>query len=150
MLLSIITSGGKGSSYMPAQFLFRMPVEMLFINKYGNFFSAKPGEFGGREFYNVHGMFNLTDIWWRFFGLPTYEGRGLNLILAGSYGRYFSKGESIYKETGNYQYSEIGFGLTRIPAFISNVVYLSLDARWGVGPIASGNFGWALSVSLPF
>lgn len=150
VILGLTGLGGLSSDYMPAQYQFRMESNMLFINKTGCFFSANPGVYGGREFYSGHVQLNINDIWWRFLGLPTYEGRGLNLIFAGSYGRYFSKGTSIYRETGKYHYSEIGFGLSRIPTFISNVAFLSFDARWGVGPIASGKFGWGLSVSLPF
>jgi hypothetical protein len=150
MKLFLTFEGGKTSDVIPMQYLNRMQSSMLIINKLGNFLSAPPAEFGGREYFAGHAAFNITDLWWRFLGLPLYEGRGLNLILAGSYSRYFAQGESVYKNTGNYHYSEVGFGFTRIPTFISNVVYLSFDARWGVGPIASGRFGWALSVSLPF
>ena len=127
-----------------------MQSSMLFLGKPGNFLTSKPAVYGGREYYAGHALLNLTDIWWRFLGLPLYQGRGLNLILAGSYGKFFAKGDSFYLETGKQHYSEVGFGLTRIPTFLSNVLYLSFDARWGIGPVASGNFGWALSVSMSF
>jgi len=150
MKLFLALEGGKTSEIIPMQYLNRMQSAMLIVNKFGNFLSAPPAEYGGREYYAGHAAFNTSDLWWRFLGLPLFEGRGLNLILAGSYSRFFSQGESIYRDTGNDHYSEIGFGFTRIPTFISNVIFLSFDARWGVGPVASGRFGWALSVSLPF
>ena len=148
--MNLIFEGGIASYAVPIQYQHRMQSSMLFFNRPGNFLSAQPAYYGGREYYAGHAMLLLTDLWWRFLGLPLYEGRGLNLVLAGSYGKFFAKGETFYHETGKQHYSEIGFGLTRIPTYISNVIYLSFDARWGIGPLAKGNFGWALSVSLPF
>jgi hypothetical protein len=148
--LNLTFEGGLSSDNVPVQYLHRMQSSMLFISKPGNIISTEPAIFGGREYYLGHISLNFTDIWWRFLGLPLFEGRGLNLNLVGSYGKFFAKGESVYLETGKHHYSEVGFGLTRIPTFISNVVYLSFDARWGIGPIAGGNFGWAVSISMPF
>lgn len=151
--LFITIEGGTSSENVPAQFQHRMPriqALMLGANQPEYFLSSKAGEYGGREYFAIHSSLNISDIWWRFLGLPTFEGRGPNLIFSGSYSRFFSKGESIYKDTGNQHYSELGFGLSRIPTFISNVIYLTFDARWGIGPVATGNFGWGVSVSLPF
>ena len=114
------------------------------------FYSAPIGVYGGNEYYTVHLNYNLTDLWWRAIGLPRFEGRGMDLILSGSSGRYISHPSSYYKQTGNDLYSEIGFGLSRIPTFISNVGYLSFDARWGLGPLAHDSFGWGLGITLPF
>jgi hypothetical protein len=142
--------GGLNSKNVPVQYMNKMHSSLLFLTKFGNFLTAPPAEYGGREYFAAHGALNLGDLWWRSLHLPLYEGRGLNLILTGAYSRFFAKGNSIYKDTGNDHYSEIGFGFTRIPTFISNVFYLAFDTRWGIGPIASGRFGWALSISFPF
>jgi hypothetical protein len=148
--LFLLLEGGLNSSNVPIQYMNKMQSSMLFITQFGNFLTAPPAEYGGREYYAGHFALNLGDLWWRALHLPLYEGRGMNLILSGAYSRFFAKGYSIYRDTGNDHYSEIGFGFTHIPTFVSNVFYLSFDARWGIGPIASGRFGWALSFSLPF
>jgi hypothetical protein len=45
---------------------------------------------------------------------------------------------------------EAGFGLARIPTFISDFLLLRVDARWPVGPLMNrGGFGWILSLSSP-
>ncbi len=148
--LYLSLEGAYSSANIPMQYMPKMQSSMLFITKFGQFLTAPPSKYGGREYYATHAALNLGDLWWRALGLPLYEGRGLNLILSGAYSRFFAKGNSIYCDTGNEHYSEIGFGLSRIPTFISNVFYLSFDVRWGIGPVASGRFGWALSISLPF
>lgn len=150
MKLNIIVEGGICSSYNPVQNDLRMESSMLFINKFGNFLSAQPSEYGGKEYFAFHGGFNTSDMWWRFIGLPLYEGRGIDLILCGSFGRFFAGKTGFYKGTGSQHYSEVGFGLSRIPTFFSNVIFATFDARWGIGPISKNNFGWAVSVSLPF
>jgi len=116
----------------------------------GGFYSSPITAYGGTEYWTAHAEFNLTDIWWRFIGLPTYDNRGLELIIAGSTGRFFSDRRVYYFQTGKDYYSEIGFGLSRIPVFISNVIFLRFDARWGVGPLGSGEFGAGVFISLPF
>lgn len=151
VMMALMLKAGVQTDDSPSQFLFRMPSRLMLINKFGNLYSASSQEFGGAEFYGIHAVVNLTDIWWRFLGLPTYEGRGIDLSIAGSSEQYKANNSISYlRSTGNDFYSEIGFGLSRIPTFISNFIYLSLDARWGVGPLATGRFGWGLSVSLPF
>ncbi|OGU12983.1 MAG: hypothetical protein A2X61_15245 [Ignavibacteria bacterium GWB2_35_12] len=150
MNLELLFIGGKSCKTTPYQEQFRMPTRLSIIGQSGVFYSAPIGVFGGNEYYTAHINYNLTDLWWRAIGLPRYEGRGIDLILSGSSGRYISHPSSYYKQTGNDYYSEIGFGLSRIPTFISNVGYLSFDARWGLGPLAHGSFGWGLGVSLPF
>lgn len=151
--LFLTVEGGISSQNVPAQFQHRMPrlqALMLGANQPVYLLSSKAGEYGGREYYAFHAVLNTSDLWWRFLGLPTFEGRGPSLILSSTYSRFFTMGESIYKDTGNHHYSEVGFGLTRIPTYISNVIFLTFDARWGIGPLASGNFGWSMSISLPF
>ena len=158
--LDITALGGKGSDNLPLQQQFAMPTWEMFRETKDNFLSAPFGVFGGSEFFSFHGELDLTDIWWRAIGLPKFNGRGINLLLRASAGKYFG-GDIVYKDyylpiNGKYVstngefYSEIGFSLSRIPIYISNVAYLRFDAGWGIGPIGSGNFGSTVSVSLPF
>jgi hypothetical protein len=150
MKLHLKVEGGLGSDDLPLQEQFRMRNTFLINNELGIFYSAPIAAYGGTEYWTAHIEYNLTDIWWRFLGLPTYDNRGLELILAGSTGRYLSTRRVYYFQTGDHYYHEIGFGLSRIPIFISNVIFLRFDARWGIGPLGSGEFGAGVFVSLPF
>jgi hypothetical protein len=150
MLLELIVTGGKSCPTTPYQYQFRMPTRLSIIGQSGVFYTSAIGIYGGNRFFACHARYNLTDLWWRAIGLPRYEGRGIDLLLAGSAGKYYTPAGSYYKGTDNQLYSEVGFGLSRIPTFISNVGYLSFDARWGLGPIAHNSFGWGIGLSLPF
>ncbi len=150
MKLHLKAEGGLGSKSLPLQEQFRMRNTYLINSGMGGFYSAPIAAYGGTEYWAAHAEYNLTDIWWRFLGLPTYDNRGLELILAASTGRYFSDRRVYYLQTKNDNYNEIGFGLSRIPIFISNVIFLRFDARWGIGPLGSGKFGAGIFVSLPF
>ncbi|TAL70077.1 MAG: carboxypeptidase-like regulatory domain-containing protein [Bacteroidetes bacterium] len=150
MKIELLLMAGKSCKSTPYQYQFRMPTRLAIIGQTGVFYSAPIGIYGGNEFLAGHFNYNLTDLWWRAIGLSRYEGRGIDLLLSGSSTRFISPASSYYKQTGNDYYTEAGFGLSRIPTFISNVGYLSFDARWGIGPIANGNFGWGLGITLPF
>jgi hypothetical protein len=160
MELKIMLSGGIGDKNLPIQYQFRMPSWICLLPAFGHFYSSPIGYYGGSEFFAGHLEFNTTDLWWRTLGLPLYEGRGIDLILAASSVKYFLK-EDInnqpyyvfkynYMPTSPDYYSEIGFGLSRLPTFISNVIFWRFDARWGVGNLSSGRFGSTVSVSFPF
>ncbi|MFP4368865.1 MAG: DUF5686 family protein [Candidatus Kapaibacterium sp.] len=150
MMLDLMFHGGTSSNSLPFQYHFRMGTGVTLFGKFGTFYSGEIAEFGGTEFYALHLRYNLTDLWWRAIGLPLYEGRGIALILAGSSGRYISFTNNSYFATLDNNYSEVGFGLGRIPVFISNVIYLSVDFRWGIGVLSSGRFAWALGLDFPF
>ncbi len=147
--LEMTIAGGKGSG-QPPQLQFRMNSWAWAIVPGGRFISSPVGFYGGKEYIAGYAEYNLTDLWWRAIGLPKYEGRGIDLLFTGASGRYFSDSNTPYYGTGDNYYSEIGFGLSRIPLFISNVFFLRFDARWGAGPIGTGNFGASLSGSFPF
>ncbi|MFA6572221.1 MAG: DUF5686 family protein, partial [Bacteroidota bacterium] len=148
--LNALLEGGLGSRNLPVQEQYRMNTLLVVYADSRAFYSASTGLFGGTEYFAGHAKLNLTDIWWRWIGLPLYEGRGLDLILAASSAKFFNSSNAGYMKTTPDFYSEAGFGLTRIPTFFSNVIFLSFDARWGVGPISKDRFGWGLSISLPF
>jgi hypothetical protein len=150
MKLHLKAEGGLGSKSLPLQEQFRMRNTYLINSGMGGFYSAPIAAYGGTEYWAAHAEYNLTDIWWRFLGLPTYDNRGLELILAASIGRYFSDRRVYYLQTKNDNYNEIGFGISRIPVFVSNLIFLRFDARWGVGPLGSGEFGAGIIISLPF
>ena len=150
MKLMLSLSGGIVTDDTPVQYQHRMATRLLILNNVGNFFSAPLGFYGGDKYFSVQGLYNLSDIWWRWLGLPTYEGRGPELTIGGTYGEFYNNTTSFYTETGSAGYSEAGFGLSRLPTFLSNVIYWSFDVRFGIGPNAKGRTGGALSVTLPF
>jgi hypothetical protein len=150
MKLMLSLSGGIASDETPVQYQHRMATRLFILNNVGNFYTAPLGYYGGNKYYSVQALYNLSDIWWRWIGLPTFEGRGPELTIGGTYGEYYNNTSSFYNETGSAGYSEAGFGLSRLPTFFSNVIYWSFDVRFGIGPNAKGRTGGALSVKLPF
>lgn len=150
MKLMLSLSGGIATDDTPVQYQHRMATRLFILNNVGNFYTAPLGFYGGTKYYSVQALYNLSDIWWRWIGLPTYEGRGPELTIGGTYGVYYNNSNSFYRETGSAGYSEAGFGLSRLPTFFSNVFYWSFDVRFGIGPNAKGRTGGALSVAFPF
>lgn len=148
--LELDADAGYSDHQMYRQYQFRMPTSIAIFGKRNAFLTSKISEYGGTEYYALHGGINITDIWWRWLRLPTYQNRGLDLTLVGSVAQYKYYRDTFYKQTGNDYYTEVGFNLSRIPVFFSNVAFLTFRGKWGVGNLASGRFGWALSASLPF
>jgi hypothetical protein len=147
----IMAVGGYSDDKLPPQYQYRMKTSLEILSKYGNFYTAEPSEFGGMRYFEVHAQLDLTDYFYRVMGLPLYEGRGVNFTLYASTAKYYlSMKEIIYKSTEKDFYTEVGFGLSKIPTFISNIFYLEFQARCGIGNLAGGRFGWAIGVKLPF
>ncbi len=149
MMLRIKGKAGYSTEDTPIQYQYRMPTRLSIISGFGSMTTAPFALYGGTEYYELHTEFNLTDIWWRAMRLPMFQGRGIDLILAASSSKYNSSNPYSYLPTDNNYYSEVGFGLSRIPVFVSNVAYLKANFRWGLGPIAGGEFGWSVSLALP-
>lgn len=134
---------GKSTKELPLQFHFRLPVGLLF--------SAPFGKYGGTEYYSGVLSLNVSDIWWRWLGLSKFDGRGLELIFSIATSRTFNQSKNvIYESTGKYNYSEFGIGFSKIPTFISNLIYLTFESRWGIGPLGKGNWRFNLNVTSPF
>ncbi|MBC8144776.1 MAG: hypothetical protein H7X80_04265, partial [bacterium] len=162
MSLRIAAHGGIGSDELPLEYQFRMRTAASIVSPFGHFTSAPIAAFGGARYVALHGEHNFSDIVWRWIGLPTYWGRGIEFIVAASAGQYGRPADSLflpslepfpvrsYAPTGNEWYTEVGFGLGKIPTFISNVAFLRIDARFGVGELARGNWGMTLGLSSPF
>lgn len=149
MMFRIKAKAGYAAKETPIQFQYRMPTRLSIISGFGSMTTAPLALYGGTEYYEIHTEYNLTDIWWRAIRLPLYQGRGIDLIVAASTALYNSSNPYSYLPTNNDYYTEIGFGLSRIPIFISNLAYLKANFRWGSGPIAGGEFGWSVALALP-
>ncbi len=150
MSLRLQVAAGAANGDIPIQYQFRQKVQLAQAVVFGNMASAPIGVLGGTDYVTTSAEINLTDVVWRSIGLPLYEGRGIDIIAAGASGRWRSYQQYGYTPTNSDWYSEIGFGIGRIPTFVSNVLFLRFDARWGVGNLGSGNFGWGLGVTAPF
>ncbi|MES2767113.1 MAG: DUF5686 family protein [Bacteroidota bacterium] len=150
MFLKIGAYGGLGSDDLPQQFRFRMRSSTVLAGGFGVFISAPVAVYGGTKYYAFSAEHNFSDFFWRAIGLPTYQGRGIDLSIGGASGQFFQTTPSSYISTNDQWYSEVGFGLSRIPTFVSNVIFLRTDFRWGVGALGNGNFGMTIGASLPF
>ncbi|MEP7220398.1 MAG: hypothetical protein ABI876_15850, partial [Bacteroidota bacterium] len=139
MTITLFGAAGAGTATLPPQYQFRLRTSASTIGKAGGFVSAPTGVYGGTEYIATGGEFNTTDLPWRALGLPTYHGRGPELILAGATGRFRQRNSVGYLPTGDNWYSEVGFGLGRIPLFVTDLLSLRFDMRFGIGPLGKFN-----------
>ena len=149
MTLRTRVGAGMLSDETPTQFQAILPHRFGLLGNFGHFFTAPTGEVGGTQYINLYAEHNFTDFVWRLFGLPTVNDRGIELSAQGGSAYYRNTSDGALKSSGSEWYSEAGFAIGRIPTPFSNVLFLRLDAVWGVGPVASGRFGWGVSLSSP-
>ena len=157
MLLLLSATGGWADNNTPVQHLFAIPQTSLFSNLFSTaenkFLTAYETYYGGTEFFTYYAKLNLRDWWWRLLRLPKIKGRGLELSLTATTGKFFNKGNTelsdLYHTTKGY-YSEAGFVIGRIPIPGTDLIYWSLETRLGVGKNTKGRYGFLLNFSLPF
>jgi hypothetical protein len=147
MTLTLLGAAGAGTESLPPQYQFRLRTSAASFGKPGGFVSPPKGLYGGTEYLALGMEFNTTDLWWRAMGLPTYNGRGVELILAGGSTRYLQRHPTGYIGTGDLWYSEAGIALSRIPLFLTDIVSGRVDLRYGLGPL--GKFGANFTLVLP-
>ncbi|HVZ38535.1 MAG TPA: DUF5686 family protein [Candidatus Kapabacteria bacterium] len=150
MLLNINVDAGSGSANLPVEYQFRMPTSNGPIGAFSSFYSAPTGVYGGTRYLALAGEQTLSDIIWRALDLPTVDGRGIEFSVSGAAGIFENANPTGYSSTHGIWYTELGAGIGHIPTFISNVFYLELEGRWGIGPLGAGNFGAVLKLSGPF
>ena len=158
MLLLLSATGGWADENIPVQHLFAIEQSSFFSNLFAptlnTFITAYESYFGGTEFYTYHAKLNLRDWWWRLLHLPKIKGRGLELSLTATTGRFFNKNNTelfqLYHGTGSKYYTEAGFIIGRIPIPGTDLIYWSLETRFGVGEYAKGRYGILLNFNLPF
>ena len=147
MTLTLLAAAGSGTASLPPQYQFRLRTSAASFGKPGGFVSPPKGLYGGTEYVSLGGEINLTDLPWRAIGLPTHNGRGIELILAGGAARYLQAHPVGFSDTDGIWYSEAGVALSRIPLFITEIVYGRVDVRKGFGPL--GKFGANFTFVLP-
>lgn len=152
--VTLLGAAGAASAVTPPQYQFRLRTSAATFGKPGGFVSPPKGLYGGNEYVAIGTEINLTDLPWRAIGLPTVNGRGLELIIAGGAARYRQAhsivvdGEPLgFVGTGDGWYTEAGLALSRIPLFLTEVVYGRVDVRKGFGPL--GKFGVNFTFVLP-
>lgn len=150
MTMRIVAGAGAGSDNLPPQYQFRLGTSDAIVGKPNSLYSAPAGLYGGTRYASVTAEHNFSDIAWRALGLPLYEGRGLEFGLSGAAGWAENAGGSGYAPTGGQWYTEAGFSIGRIPIFVSNVIFLGFDSRWGLGPLGAGRWGGVVRLSSPF
>jgi hypothetical protein len=151
MNLRISFFAGIADKYAPVQGLFPMLQASAALPQFGDFLTAPAGRMGGTSYVRAAAEHNFSDLFWRAAGLPLYEGRGIEFILTAATGRYFNPAATgPYTSTGTEWYTEAGFGIGKIPIFVSNVIFLRFDASFGVLGMAKGRSGWSIGASTPF
>lgn len=153
MELSIDVKAGMAHDSLPRQYQFAALRRYMVFGSAKNLATIPVGAYGGTEFVSIHAEHNFSDMWWRGIGLPAYHGRGIDLLALASTLNMVQRGRpevpgSIYDSTNGW-YTEVGFGLSRIPTFVSDLLFLRFDALWPVGRIAQqrGTFGWSITLS---
>lgn len=153
MQLEINAEAGITSANTPRQYQYSSMRRYPFFGSATDLMTNPINRLGGTEFVSVNAEHNFSDLWWRAIGLPTYNGRGIDLIATGGAATYVQRGIPLaasFRSTAGW-YGEAGFAVARIPTFISDLFFLRFDARWPVGPVAApvGTFGWSISISSP-
>jgi hypothetical protein len=145
--LTLLGAAGTASATLPPQYQFRLRTSAATFGKPGGLVSPPKGVYGGTEYLSLGAEVNFSDLPWRALGLPTIDGRGIELIVSGATARYRQAHARGYVGTGNAWYSEAGVGLSRIPLFLTDVVYGRVDVRQGFGPL--GRLGGNFTLVLP-
>lgn len=155
MQMSMTLSGGLQDIETPNQYRFVAMRAFSVFGSLSDMATININAFAGTEFVRFGAEHNFTDLWWRAIGLPGLTfGRGVDLIgvinAISTTNRAGANVPGVSFDSTNGVYMEAGFGVARIPTFISDFLMLRLDARWPVGPLSrSGSFGWILTLSSP-
>ncbi len=147
MTLTLLGAGGFGTSTLPPQYQFRLRSSAATFGKPGGLVSPPKGRHGGTEYITIGGEFNTTDLWWRAIGLPTYNGRGVELIVGGMGARYIQRHPIGYSGMGENWYPEVGIAFSRIPLLVTDLIAGRVDLRQGLGPL--GQFGANFTLVVP-
>lgn len=155
MELRVNLQGGLQATTTPVQQRFVIMRRFPVLGSATNMMTVPINAFAGTEFASAIAEHSFSDLWWRALGLPSLlNGRGVDLI-----GRFSALtatqratpvvAGSVFDSTSGI-YMEAGFGVARIPTFVSDLFTLRFDAMWPVGPQAQrGSFGWTISLSGP-
>ncbi len=155
MELALDVKGGRAVDATPRQYQFPSMRRFFLMGSTTDLATVPVNAYAGTEYVALHAEHNFSDMWWRAIGLPTFNGRGIDLIGKFSALNMVQRAQAVvpgrvYDSTHGW-YTEAGFAVSRIPTFISDFLFLRFDALWPVGPVATprGTFGWSITVSSP-
>lgn len=155
MTLDVDVTAGRADVDAPIQYQIAGRRRYPIFQRTTHMMTVPVNAYAGTEFVTAQAEHNFSDMWWRLLGLPTYNGRGVDLIgIARGLNMTQRAGAveagRIYDSTPGW-YTEVGVGIGRIPTFISDFLFLRFDAVLPVGPVAAprGTFGWSLTISSP-
>jgi len=155
MTLDLDVAAGKADTDAPIQYQIAGRRRYPVFQRTTHMMTVPVNAYAGTEFITAQAEHNFSDMWWRLLGLPTYNGRGVDLIgIARGLNMTQRAGAvvagRIYDSTPGW-YTEVGVGIGRIPTFISDFLFLRFDAVLPVGPVAAprGTFGWSIMLSSP-
>jgi len=155
MMLDVTLEAGLQPAETPQQYRFVTMRTFPVLGMTTMFATININRFAGTEYATLHAEHNFTDLWWRAIGLPGLAfGRGVDVIGRFSATSVVQRAKplvanELFDSSSGY-YMEAGFAVSRIPSYISDLIYLRVDARWPVGPLAQqGSFGWILTLSSP-
>jgi hypothetical protein len=150
MYLALFAHAGLASESTPAQERFILFRRYSYIGAAADFLTPGISAVGGTRTLSLRAEHNFSDLAWRAIGLPTYKGRGLEFILHGGAALFEQdtapQAENSPRPSDGW-YSELGFGIGRIPVFVIDFLTLRFDAAWSVGGRESGRFGWSVGVN---
>lgn len=155
MMLDLTLEGGLQPAETPQQYRFVTMRTFPVAGMTNMFATININRYAGTEYATLHAEHNFTDLWWRAIGLPGLSfGRGVDLIGRFSATNVVQRAKPLVAnglfDSSNGYFMEAGFAVSRIPSYISDFIFLRVDARWPVGPLASqGSFGWILTLSSP-
>jgi hypothetical protein len=150
MYLALFAHAGLASESTPAQERFILFRRYSYIGAAADFLTPGISAVGGTRTLSLRAEHNFSDLAWRAIGLPTYKGRGLEFILHGGAALFEQdtapQAENSPRPSDGW-YSELGFGIGRIPVFVIDFLTLRFDAAWSVGGREPGRFGWSVGVN---
>lgn len=150
MYLALFVNAGLASENTPPQERFILFRRFTYVGTASDFLTPGISALGGTRALSLRAEHNFSDLAWRAIGLPTYKGRGLEFILHGGAALFE---QDTAQQTENSPrpsegwYSELGFGIGRIPVFVIDFLTLRFDAAWSVGRREPGRFGWSVGVN---
>lgn len=147
--LTLLTEFGHVTENAPLPHTFRMKTRNIMFTPFGNFANAPIGYYGGNLYQTFHARWNTSDLLWRTVGLPTYQGRGLELIFGYAAANYKTN-VNFMQTMGDKIYQEASIGFGRVPSFVSDVAFFDLIFSRGIGDLASKRLRVSVGMNLGF
>lgn len=147
--LTLLTEFGHVTDNAPLPHTFRMKTRNIMFTPFGNFANAPIGYYGGNLYQTLHARWNTSDLLWRAIGLPTYKGRGIELIFGYAAANYKTN-VNFMKTMGDKIFQEASIGFGRVPSFVSDVAFFDFIFSRGIGDLASKRLRISVGMNVGF